>query len=289
MKETKGLRIFDTNAPYHYKAFGMLLLAAIVFIISVTVCAIALIIAPSTALYMQALSTILLFGGTAFWFWYIYRQMGEAKAILHQNFRIGWVFVVLLLLIISAPLVNSVSVEDTQSTKLLIGMMDGSYVGLVKIIICLAIVPGICEELFFRGFMQKFIISWTRSALAGIFITAAIFSFIHFDAQNFVARLLMGLVLGLLYQYSGRLWTSMLFHALNNTIACIPLWLFVRTNQMPETTDISWIWVVVSLCLLLVWVVFNELKNKRSIRNNSLDLKDSKINTRFRNFEEKDF
>jgi len=289
MRDTRGFRIFDTKAPFHYKAFGMLLLFAIIFIVTVILCTVAIIAFPITTLYMQALSTILMFGGTTFLFWYIYKQMYEAKAILHQNFRIGWVFVAVVLLFVAMPLIDFVSIENKENTKLLMDMIDGSYVGLIKILICLAIIPGVFEELFFRGFMQKFVTSWTRSALAGIFVTAAIFSLIHFEMENFVARLLLGLILGLLYQYSGRLWTSMLFHTLNNTIACIQLWLCMRTNEVPSTIDYPCIFAVISLVLILAWVIFNELKNKRSIRNNSLDLRDSKINTRFRNFKERDF
>lgn len=85
-------------------------------------------------------------------------------------------------------------------------------------IIVIALLPAICEEVFFRGAMQRVIIQLTRRPWVGIIVTAALFSALHFQFQGFLPRMFLGVVLGALYWFSGSLWTSIVAHFITNAV-----------------------------------------------------------------------
>lgn len=91
-------------------------------------------------------------------------------------------------------------------------------VDLINMLLILAVIPAVAEELFFRGILQRIFIQMTRRPWMGIIITAAIFSALHGQFLGFIPRLVLGIVLGALYWYSGSLYPGMIAHFLNNAI-----------------------------------------------------------------------
>jgi membrane protease YdiL (CAAX protease family) len=106
------------------------------------------------------------------------------------------------------------SMEDEAAGTLRVLLNDPSAANLALNIIFIAAFAGIGEELFFRGVLQRLFIRGTRSPWAGIIITAFLFSFFHFQFFGFVPRLLLGILLGAIYWYSGSLWTAIVAHFL---------------------------------------------------------------------------
>jgi membrane protease YdiL (CAAX protease family) len=92
---------------------------------------------------------------------------------------------------------------------------------LVINIIVIALLPAICEEVFFRGAMQRVIIHLTRNPWLGIVITAALFSALHFQFQGFLPRMFLGVVLGALYWFSGSIWTCIIAHFIANGVQVV--------------------------------------------------------------------
>ena len=86
---------------------------------------------------------------------------------------------------------------------------------LVNIVI-IGIIPGIGEELLFRGIIQKELITKLVNPHLAIFITAVLFSAFHFQVAGFIPKLIIGLVLGYAYYLSGSLILAMVIHTLNN-------------------------------------------------------------------------
>jgi membrane protease YdiL (CAAX protease family) len=82
-----------------------------------------------------------------------------------------------------------------------------------------AIVPAICEEILFRGFVQSGLVRQSEAAWSGIAATALIFGVFHLDPWRFVMVSLLGLFLGWLRHASGSLWPAILAHALNNALS----------------------------------------------------------------------
>jgi len=113
--------------------------------------------------------------------------------------------------------------ENEASATVRFLLEDRSTTGLILNLIFVAAFAGIGEELFFRGVLQRLLIRGTRNAWAGILITAALFSFFHFQFYGFFPRLLLGMILGAIYWYSGSLWTAILAHFLYDAVLVVLL------------------------------------------------------------------
>lgn len=88
--------------------------------------------------------------------------------------------------------------------------------GLLFNLVVIALIPAIGEELTFRGVLQQALVKGTKNAHVGIILSAAVFSFIHFQFYGFLPRMFLGILLGYLFYYSGSIWTSILMHFVNN-------------------------------------------------------------------------
>lgn len=153
------------------------------------------------------------------------------------------------------------SMEDAalETTNLL---LSGKTVG--SLILNLVIVAGlaaISEELFFRGALQQLIGEKFSNGHAAVWITALVFSIVHFQFYGFLPRLLLGALLGYLFLYTQNLWAPILFHFINNALIVVlhyfwgdSRWLR-EMEEMPVDGWFALAAVVGALCtVLLFWV-----------------------------------
>ena len=102
--------------------------------------------------------------------------------------------------------------EQSQGMLQLLMSEENPWVCLLFV----ALVPAVCEELFFRAGIQNLLLRWwspvradgTSSAVglhAAVWVTAAVFSLAHFEVFAFLPRLLLGALLGYLYVGGGSL------------------------------------------------------------------------------------
>jgi sodium transport system permease protein len=104
------------------------------------------------------------------------------------------------------------------------------------LVLAMAVAPGICEELAFRGFVLS---GFARSARPGVAIglSAVAFGAFHIIPQQVFNATLMGLLLGLLAIRSGSLLPGVLFHILYNSIEMLR----VRAgDSLVRTPVIKW-------------------------------------------------
>lgn len=99
------------------------------------------------------------------------------------------------------------------------------------VLFSIAALPGIFEELSFRGVLQPLLIRATGSAFWGIAIASIVFSAIHFQFYGFLPRVLLGALFGWLAHRSGSLIPGMVAHFVNNALAAATLWV---TGSMTE-------------------------------------------------------
>ena len=95
----------------------------------------------------------------------------------------------------------------------------------------IAFLPALCEEIFFRGVLQRIVINVCKNPWSGIIVTGILFSAAHLQFQGFLPRMFLGVILGALYWYSGSLWTSILAHFVNNAVQV------VAVSYAPEYID----------------------------------------------------
>ena len=91
-------------------------------------------------------------------------------------------------------------------------------------LVLVAVFAGVGEELFFRGVLQRLFIKLFKSPWAGILVTAFIFSAIHLQFYGFIPRFILGILLGLLYWYSGSLWPAIIAHFVYDAFAVVMIW-----------------------------------------------------------------
>ncbi|MBB3700404.1 CPBP family intramembrane metalloprotease [Flammeovirga yaeyamensis] len=104
-------------------------------------------------------------------------------------------------------------------------------------LVVIALLAGIGEEIVFRGFIQRYFEGIFQNVHAGIWLSAFFFSFIHLQFYGFFVRLLMGVLLGYLFLWSGRsLYPCILAHITNNAITVISVYLN-KEEYLPEMRD----------------------------------------------------
>lgn len=91
--------------------------------------------------------------------------------------------------------------------------------------IFIALTPGICEEILFRGLALK-PIEDKLGAKRAVLITALLFSLMHLDIVRLIPTFLLGCVLGLVTLASGSILPAMGLHILNNAFAAFGLQYF---------------------------------------------------------------
>ena len=87
-------------------------------------------------------------------------------------------------------------------------------------ILVFAVIPAVCEELFFRGFLQH-TFQRIMSPHIAIILTAFIFSIIHFQVFGLFSRFFLGILLGYFTYYSGSLIPSIIAHFSYNAVSII--------------------------------------------------------------------
>ncbi len=128
-------------------------------------------------------------------------------------------------------------------------LLDTSSVGGLLInILCVGILTGFCEELFFRGALQRAFCAFGVNTTGAIWCAALIFSAMHFQFFGFFPRLLMGAFFGYLLKWTDSIYPGAIAHALNNSVVVIITWLTTNgyTDFNFETFGLSGPWLTVS-------------------------------------------
>lgn len=113
------------------------------------------------------------------------------------------------------------SMEEDAAKQIAFMLKGQSLKDLILNLIFVAVFAGIGEELFFRGVLQRLFIKAFKNPWAGIILAAFIFSAIHLQFYGFIPRFILGILLGLIYWYSGSLWPAIIAHFAYDALAVI--------------------------------------------------------------------
>jgi hypothetical protein len=126
--------------------------------------------------------------------------------------------------------------EDNAQAVTAILLNDTSITGLITGVLIVGVLAALSEELFFRGALQK--IFTINSAWKAIWMSAFVFSFMHFQFFGFIPRLIMGVFFGYLFYWTGSLWVPIIAHAFNNSVTVFVSWLSYN-HYISESSPIS--------------------------------------------------
>ena len=150
--------------------------------------------------------------------------------------------------------------EMIEALTTYLAMADGGR--RIIVILSVAALPAVFEELAFRGVLQPLLIRATGQAWLGIALASIIFSAIHFQFYGFLPRVLLGALFGWLAYRSGSLILGMLAHFVNNTLAAVTLW--VTGSMADDLMDLTPMLIGGSLVLTALATVAYDRVIRRS-------------------------
>lgn len=114
---------------------------------------------------------------------------------------------------------------EQQANNITETMLSVSTIwGLIANIVVIALAAAICEELFFRGSVQRILAGAFNYHIA-VWLTAILFSAIHLQFGGFIPRLILGVSFGYIAIWSRSLYPSIIAHFINNGIAVLSFFL----------------------------------------------------------------
>ena len=135
---------------------------------------------------------------------------------------------------------------------------------LIAGVLVIGVLAGIGEEMFFRGVLQPKMHRFTGSVHWGIWLSAIIFSTIHFQFYGFFPRVFLGAMFGYMYVFTGSLVYPILAHIINNTFT---VFLVYISNQgfidfdLESKDEVSYPMALVGLLVLIAGIYYLQ-KNK---------------------------
>lgn len=155
---------------------------------------------------------------------------------------------------------KSLMQEQAQLALLLKKLAGGLSIGsILSSIFVLVLTPSVCEELFFRGYIQKSL-AVNLSPRRAVFFTGVVFAMFHLAWFNFVPLTLLGWYIGYIYWKSGNLLTPAIAHGTNNLAALVLLKTGVDSGGERDAASGMlasgpwWILVAVSLFLFFLLI-----------------------------------
>lgn len=183
---------------------------------------------------------------------YIYQLINKQNTIFPNQNLTDWkpYFLGLLFLFIFAPCMSLVaewnmqmklpeiaqqleqwmrSKEDEMALWTEHIVMTTAWNRLFLNIVVVGILPGIGEELFFRGALQQIGTRIFKNEYVAVWVIAFIFSAIHIQFYGFFPRLLLGVFFGYMVVWTKNIWTAVVAHFVNNSMVVI--WAFYFATQ----------------------------------------------------------
>ena len=117
--------------------------------------------------------------------------------------------------------------------------------GLVATIFCIAVLPAIFEEIFFRGVLLKGLRSF--GTVGGIFLCGALFALYHQNPAQTIYQFICGIAFAFLAVRSGSVLPTIISHFLNNTIVIVLTRFGIQ--DIPSVAYVPYV-IITSLCLI---------------------------------------
>ncbi|MCP4697889.1 MAG: CPBP family intramembrane metalloprotease [Gammaproteobacteria bacterium] len=166
----------------------------------------------------------------------------------------GWIAVSWTAQLITPPK------EFIDSLVKALGILDEQY-NIAVYVLLIAILPGICEEFAFRGFLlsgflKRFSPPWA------ILLTSVCFGIAHMSVYRFLPTAVLGIFLGYAVWKTGSVWTGVFIHMLNNGSSLLAA-RYVSSIEGAEKLSesvfpLSWILSAALVCGLGLWLLHKD-------------------------------
>jgi len=160
--------------------------------------------------------------------------------------------------------------EETAARMTLALLQQHSVKDLILNIVFIAALAAVGEELLFRGVLQRLFIKIFKNHWTGIIIAAILFSAMHLQFYGFFPRLVLGIMLGLLYWYSGSLWVAILAHFMYNAGIIILAYLNPELLKDETTVELTNLSLLATVSAVLVILLVSWIKKKSPVTYESV-------------------
>ena len=179
-----------------------------------------------------------------------------------------WILASLLMLVFLLPVIQfsyelnqdlplpswmtSMEADATATLETILEM--NSLKHLIVNLFLIALLPALGEEFIFRGILQQFGYRVFKNPTFSVWVTALLFSAIHFQFEGFIPRFILGVYLGYLFYWTRNLIIPILAHFFNNALMIVASYLNPEmVSQLEETPmpDMPWYSLVISTGLLV--------------------------------------
>jgi len=142
-----------------------------------------------------------------------------------------------------STLFESIKIFFDKMDKFLASSYEGilsasSIFEMIFIVLVVAVVPGVCEEVFFRGFIQKSF-ELSIKPFWAIFISSLAFALYHFNPYGLLALLILAMYFGFSVYLSNSIMIPMLLHFLNNLFSIIVYFIW-GAEELTNTAIITY-------------------------------------------------
>lgn len=129
--------------------------------------------------------------------------------------------------------------EELAQQQISFMLKQNTVKDLLMNLLFIALFAGVGEELFFRGVLQRIFIKIFKNPWIGIIATAFIFSAIHMQFYGFIPRFILGVLLGVIYWYSGSLWPAILAHFIYDGFAVVMIYFYPSLADQDTTLQLG--------------------------------------------------
>ncbi len=152
----------------------------------------------------------------------------------------------------------------------------------------ISITPGICEEVFFRGLLLSSYENFGKKK--AIFFTGILFGVFHFNFQNLLGPMVLGIVFAIMVFKTDSILVAMVGHATNNLIAVL-LGFYIEKNahvfeidaSMPEVEpNMLYSFIIIGFFAILAAIVVKKLigqldEGKVDLNKNIIEMSNDNI------------
>lgn len=156
--------------------------------------------------------------------------------------------------------------EDEASHTIRALLSKHTIKDLLLNLVFIAVLAAVGEELLFRGIVQRLFIRIFASPVAGIILTAFLFSAMHMQFYGFLPRFMLGIVLGFVYWYSGSLWTVIIAHFVYD--ATLIILAYFNPEMITEETSVklSNLGLAAAISFVVVCLIIGWMKSRSKTR-----------------------
>lgn len=115
----------------------------------------------------------------------------------------------------------------------------GTKLGLLFNLFMIALIPALGEEFLFRGVIQRIFSEWFRNGHLAVWGAALLFSLAHYQFLGFMPRIILGVLFGYIFWWSGNIWLPVLAHFVNNAVGVVYYYLFLQERLGTDPSKIG--------------------------------------------------